>query len=198
MRFIAALFFIVSTVSTYAQKQQIPADYTAFKQQYKNDLFEIIKSDTANISFYDYNPKMIIVAEVQLLENQPVFKMATHSGKTKDAQKYARIKFMVNRKQYQLYLYQLLSLKADSSMADELFLPFRDKTSGSTSYGGGRYLDFKIGDIQNGSLKIDFNRAYNPYCAFTTGYNCPIPPGENTLAIDVLAGESYKADKFQH
>ncbi|MEP6676718.1 MAG: DUF1684 domain-containing protein [Ferruginibacter sp.] len=72
---------------------------------------------------------------------------------------------------------------------DYLFIPFTDITSGNTSYGGGRYIDVEKKDIKNNQLDLDFNKAYNPYCAYTTGYNCPIPPRENNLAIEILAGE---------
>jgi uncharacterized protein (DUF1684 family) len=68
-------------------------------------------------------------------------------------------------------------------------VPFGDATSGFESYGGGRYLDFTISDIKNNFLPIDFNKAYNPYCAYTAGYSCPIPPKENLLNASISAGE---------
>jgi len=80
--------------------------------------------------------------------------------------------------------------------ADYLFIPFTDNTSGNESYGGGRYLDYKISDIKNNKLLLDFNKAYNPYCAYTTGYNCPIPPAENDLKVAIKAGE--KAFEKKH
>ena len=72
---------------------------------------------------------------------------------------------------------------------DYLFIPFGDATSGLTSYGGGRYMDFTLADIKDNTLVIDFNKAYNPYCAYTIGYNCPIPPKENLLTEAINAGE---------
>jgi uncharacterized protein len=73
------------------------------------------------------------------------------------------------------------------------FIPFIDEGSGQSSYEGGRYLDFKMSNIVDNKLIIDFNKAYNPYCAFTTGYNCPIPPSENTLPVVITAGEKMFA-----
>jgi hypothetical protein len=72
---------------------------------------------------------------------------------------------------------------------DYLFLPFKDATSGQETYGGGRYLDLRTGDIQNGQVMLDFNRSYNPYCAFKEGYPCPIPPKNNVLSVSIEAGE---------
>jgi uncharacterized protein (DUF1684 family) len=68
-----------------------------------------------------------------------------------------------------------------------LFVPFTDLTSGKETYGGGRYLDLEVPD--GDSLEVDFNYAYNPYCAYTDGYSCPIPKPESRLSISILAGE---------
>jgi uncharacterized protein (DUF1684 family) len=71
-----------------------------------------------------------------------------------------------------------------------LFLPFTDRTTGKESYDGGRYIDLDMSSIQNNEVVIDFNKAYNPYCAYVSGrYSCPIPPAENRLAVAVKAGE---------
>ena len=70
-----------------------------------------------------------------------------------------------------------------------LFVPFTDATTGKQSYGSGRYLEFYKKDIENNTLQLDFNKAYNPYCAYATGYKCPIPPRENRLSISIKAGE---------
>ncbi len=67
------------------------------------------------------------------------------------------------------------------------FLPFRDATSGNTTYGGGRYLDPQ--ETPDGNVIVDFNYAYNPYCAYNEDWTCPIPPNENILDVPVRAGE---------
>ena len=72
---------------------------------------------------------------------------------------------------------------------DYLFVPFKDLTNAHETYGGGRYLDFRMKDIEGASCVLDFNKAYNPYCAYSEGYNCPIPPRENHLEVRVEAGE---------
>ena len=71
--------------------------------------------------------------------------------------------------------------------SEQLFLPFIDQTSGEDTYGAGRYLDldFPIND----EIILDFNKAYNPYCAYTESYSCPFPPKANILSIAIKAGE---------
>jgi uncharacterized protein (DUF1684 family) len=87
-------------------------------------------------------------------------------------------------------VYQSEELMKLPDYADYLFLPFTDATSGEESYANGRYIDLRIKDIGNNQYTIDFNKAYNPYCAYVSGkYNCPIPPAENNLAVAIRAGE---------
>lgn len=70
---------------------------------------------------------------------------------------------------------------------DELFLPFRDATSGKETYGAGRYLEPV--ELEDGTILVDFNLAYNPYCAYSPHYSCPLPPFENWLKVPIRAGE---------
>lgn len=191
------IFLCLFATATYGQ-QHYTDSLKHYQQAYITDLYPIIKDDTAFIRFYPLHTKMIVEAKVTLLPDEKPFKLTTSSGKTKDAQKYALLTFNINGKPYQLYTYQLLKLKEKAETANELFLPFTDLTSGKESYGGGRYIDLQIGNIVNNKIIIDFNKAYNPYCAFTTGYNCPIPPRENVLPLPVKAGEKYLKDKFKH
>lgn len=197
MRIFFLFAFVFSFYAASAQKHT-DSSFHAYQRQYKDDLYDIIKEDTGQIAFYPFNAKMIVNAKVTLLHNEPVFKMTTSSGKTKDAQKYALLEFSLNGKPFRIFAYQLLVLKNKAETADELFVPFTDLTCGNTSYGGGRYMDFKTKDIVNNKLRIDFNKAYNPYCAFTTGYNCPIPPRENDIPVSIKAGEKYNSEKFKH
>lgn len=170
----------------------------SFQKKYVVDLFPIIKSNTEFIQFFPINKAYKVLATVKMLVNEPPFKMITSSGKTRDAEKVAAVTFTLQGKQQKLFAYRFLSQKGNPSSANTFFIPFVDLTSNVESYGGGRYLDFNLSDIQNNQLLIDFNKAYNPYCAFTVGYNCPIPPKENTITIKVKAGEKYWKEKFQH
>jgi uncharacterized protein (DUF1684 family) len=68
-----------------------------------------------------------------------------------------------------------------------LFLPFGDATNGTQTYAGGRYVDLR--ELSDGRLRLDFNRAYNPYCAYNARWVCPLPPAQNRMAVAVRAGE---------
>ncbi len=86
---------------------------------------------------------------------------------------------------------RLLLLKNEGTIS----VLFRDATSGLESYGGGRYIDIPAEKVQGNSLIIDFNDAYNPYCAYAPDYACPLPPPENTLTAAIEAGETYHDEK---
>ncbi len=83
---------------------------------------------------------------------------------------------------------RLLVLKHDKTLS----ILFKDATNGRETYGGGRYIDLEVDDAQDNRLVIDFNEAYNPYCAYNHEYACPLPPAENKLTVAVRAGEKYR------
>lgn len=188
MKHTLLILFILPVIGASGQSTYTDSlnDYQAL---YKKNLADIIQFDTAFVRFYAPNPAWRVLAKVELLDKQPFFPMRTSSGEPKQARKYARISFMLNKKVYRLFAYQLSMLLESEEHKDNFFIPFLDAGSGASHYGGGRYLDFKTGDIDNKTLVIDFNKAYNPYCAFASGYSCPIPPRENVVNTLVKAGE---------
>jgi uncharacterized protein (DUF1684 family) len=122
------------------------------------------------------------------------FDMATHSGKTKKFRQWAELRFAdpISRG---LKFYTLRAIErvnpppGDTVSRLTLFIPFYDETNSGDTYGGGRYMDVPKAAVNNGRLVVDFNKAYNPYCAFAEGFSCPIPPAENKLTLAVKAGE---------
>ncbi|MBD2721518.1 DUF1684 domain-containing protein [Hymenobacter armeniacus] len=103
------------------------------------------------------------------------------------AEKYLRwgqAKFRVDNQVQQLALYR----KADGKDST-LFIPFTDATNGRETYGGGRYLDAPLPEPDAAEIQLDFNQAYNPYCAYNNAYSCPVPPAENRLRVPIAAGE---------
>jgi uncharacterized protein (DUF1684 family) len=186
MRSIFLAIFQLTSLLCFAQT---PKELQKHRQQYKADLAKDIKADTSKVEFYPFKKEFIVTANVTELKNQPVFPMTTSSGIKKDAQKFVSVNFLYRGNRYTLYGYQLIKLKESKDYADHFFIPFKDLTTGNSTYAAGRYLDFTFADIKNNKLVIDFNKAYNPYCAFTDGYNCPIPPKENSLRFAVAAGE---------
>ena len=102
------------------------------------------------------------------------------------------LSFTINGQLLKLNVYQSEPEIDSDADSDYLFLPFLDATNGETSYGGGRYIDLTIPTTDE--LIIDFNKAYNPYCAYNEKYSCPIVPRENYLALEIRAGvKRFKA-----
>lgn len=83
---------------------------------------------------------------------------------------------------------RLMAYAFDTSKVDILFIPFRDKTTGKESYGGGRYIEMPYKGEQD-VITLDFNLAFNPYCHYNKDYTCPLVPYDNTLNIAITAGE---------
>ncbi|HEV7781751.1 MAG TPA: DUF1684 domain-containing protein [Chitinophagaceae bacterium] len=178
----------IATIASTAQSSYKDS-IAVFQLHYKSELYSIIKDDTAHIKFYPAETVYRVTAFVEKLSGEKFFPMATSSGITKQAIKYARLRFTLDGKAYILYGYQLSTLLETEKYKNDFFIPFTDGTTGTDSYMGGKYIDFSTTDISDNKLVIDFNRSYNPYCAFRKGYNCPIPPKENTLTAEIRAGE---------
>jgi hypothetical protein len=145
--------------------------------------------EKALLRFYPLNPTYRAAARIERYVDSPWFPMAT-SGRTPQIQrKYGRLTFTIHDTVVHLLIYQSQALMQKAATRDYLFIPFTDATSGVDSYGGGRYIDCAVTDIQGSILVLDFNKAYNPYCAYKAGFNCPIPPRENDLPVAIQAGE---------
>ena len=147
------------------------------------------KKDFNGLSFFPIDKEYKIDANFELINNDEIYNFETSSGRNKSYIRYGKLSFILKGKDYQLTVFQKSPI--DPQYLDDLFLPFNDKTNNISSYGGGRYIDLKLADIQENKVSLDFNKAYNPYCAYEDGYSCPIPPKENELDIEIKAGVSY-------
>jgi uncharacterized protein (DUF1684 family) len=202
----AILLFTLALMSGLGKSQPAVDNYTqAIQLKRYNSKKEIISetraplqaSDTSLLDYYtpDFNWKL--EAKIDLTPNDTVFQMPTSSGKTKPYKRYGIAKMQHRGKEFELSIYQNQNFLNDPELKDYLFIPFLDATNGETTYEGGRYIDLKLYEIKNGMAVIDFNLCYNPYCAYSTGYNCPVPPAENRLKIKIEAGEK-KIKKSNH
>ncbi len=116
-----------------------------------------------------------------------IIKMPTSSGKEKVYEVVGMVTIRLKKQPIDtLYILQDTTLQNHPLYKEYYFIPFRDLTTGNQTYGAGRYLDIKL---TGKKVEIDFNKAYNPYCAFSYRYNCPIPPKCNDLNISIKAGE---------
>ncbi len=147
-------------------------------------------ADTAFLDFFPPNTDWSIpLAKFERTPDAKPFEMMTYSGQKRDYVQFGVAKFEVAGQALTLNIYQNLRLIKDSLYRDHLFLPFKDLTNGEETYGGGRYMDLRQSDIYGPFIQLDFNECYNPWCAFSDGFNCPIPPKENHLEVEVRAGE---------
>ncbi len=147
----------------------------------------LTKKDLATfkgLDFYPVRKKFRVKAKFTRTENALPFKMKTTTDRAPEYVKYGELEFMLDGKKIKVTVYQSIRLK--EKYKDYLFLPFRDLTSGKTSYGGGRYVDLKI--PEGNTIIIDFNKAYNPYCAYNHRYSCVVPPAENFIDVKIKAG----------
>ncbi len=150
------------------------------------------------LRFFKAKSKFKVVAKIELTEKIAPIQIKTYSGKEKTFKQYAWAYFEIQGKQHKLALYEMFGQGKIPQMNDDLFVPFKDFTSGGKTYGGGRYIDIKKSSIDNGLLTIDFNRCYNPYCAYSSGYNCPVPPVVNHIQSKITAGEKmYNGPKMK-
>ena len=117
---------------------------------------------------------------MNLYEHVEVVELQTSSGSIASYLRWGKISFEVDDKVVDLTMFK------DRS-SDNLFLPFADATSGNETYGAGRYLDIEM--QPDGNMLVDFNYAYNPYCAYNENWSCPLTPAENRLGVAIRAGE---------
>jgi len=158
---------------------------------------EVVKGDDKKfMQFYPVNKAYRVVADFKPSASGEWLTFKTSGTKNKVFKLYGTLSFLLKGKACQLNIYQSQELTTNPEYKNYLFLPFTDLTTGNETYGSGRYLDLTTTEIQNGKLVLDFNKAYNPYCAYVSGvYNCPIPPKENNLPVAVKAGEKAFAKK---
>jgi uncharacterized protein (DUF1684 family) len=142
------------------------------------------------LPFYPVDEGFRVIAEFTRTPDEKPFPMPTSSDRTPIYVKYGILKFFLQGQEHQLSIYQNQQLQKMPGYEDYLFLPFTDLTSGDSSYGGGRYIDIRIPKRKR--VLLDFNKAYNPYCAYSDGYSCPIPPKENDLAAAIKVGVMYE------
>jgi hypothetical protein len=120
---------------------------------------------------------------LKLSEDRPVFEMPTSTGALRRMQLVGQLQFSLQGQPRSLGAF----VEEGTQQIDRLFVPFADLTTGKDTYSAGRYLD--IQPTGTGYYTIDFNRAYNPYCAYNASYECPYPPPSNRLDVAIAAGE---------
>ncbi len=192
MKKLILAFIAFAPLTIFAQ--DFKAEIEKHREEYKADFLKnasspLKKEDFEYLRFYEPNEKFRVTCEFVATKRGKPFEVPTSSGQTATYTKFGELKFEIDEKPYKLAVYQSLRLRNLPQYRDYLFIPFKDLTNGKESYGGGRYLDLRMKEIAGDKIYLDFNKAYNPYCAFSAGYSCPIPPKENHLKVAIEAGE---------
>lgn len=189
MKIIFSVLTFFLSASAFAQ-HPYEDSLQAFRTNYVQT-HEVVKGDEKKaMQFYPVDKNYCVVARFQKATDSKWLTFPTSGKLTKVFKLYGTLAFEINGQPLQLNVYQSQDLLLNNAYKNYLFLPFTDSTTGNETYEGGRYIDLTTNEIQNGTVVLDFNKAYNPYCAYVSGkYNCPIPPKENTLPVAVKAGE---------
>lgn len=144
------------------------------------------RTDFPGLDYFDPNPDLAFTARVNRLpDTEPLIEMETSTGDTRFFRRWGTFSFTVDGDTAELTIYS-------DPQVEDFFLPFKDATNGDETYGAGRYLDNHrpgLDRVGEEEFEVDFNFAYNPYCAYSPYYSCPLPPRENWLSVPIRAGE---------
>lgn len=152
----------------------------------KNDVLKF-----KGLEYFEIDLKYHVLAGFEVDTSEAPFSMPTTTERKPVYRKFGTVRFMLHDSIFSLTAYQNLDYLTKNPDSKQLFIPFKDLTNSFDSYGGGRYLDIDIPSTD--SVRIDFNKAYNPFCAYDERWSCPLPPPENYINTLIKAGEKkYK------
>lgn len=191
-----ALIALLGVFALRADAQRSPqTDVLAYRdsvdQVFADPELSILPDDVREIfigiDYFAYDERFRVSARFKRIKRGRVFKMKTTTDRLPEYKPYGTLTFELMGKKERLTVYQNIELIKKEGYEDYIFLPFTDATNGESTYGGGRYLDLRIGDLGPTTV-LDFNRCYNPYCVYSKKYSCPIPPSENHIEQAIEAG----------
>jgi uncharacterized protein (DUF1684 family) len=189
------LFYSMSTgVVDKGYAEQVEADREQKNEFMRSDPGSPFASDTASFEGLKYFPpdaRFKVVADLEYVEDKQVVVLETNDGLQQRYLEYARASFRLDNSEHKLLILEVME---SGPFRGTLFLAFADQTSAFETYGAGRYLDV-VKTPGATTISLDFNKAYNPYCAYADSYSCPLPPRENILSVAIKAGEMvYKTE----
>ena len=179
-------------------RRQIAADRMKENEEFLNPVTSPLDSTELlsfkGLRYFPVDEAYKVIAKIERFQNQDTFALPHSHERTKTYRKFGKISFSLKDQNHELIL--LESAHKKPGYENYILLCFKDETSGKTTYGAGRYIDLII--PEKDEIEVDFNKAYNPYCAYSERYTCPIPPKENTLNIAVEAGVKYDNGEIEH
>lgn len=190
------LIAVIALIIYSLQGGKSAADYQAFVEKDRKEKVEYLKTGEGSpfvkdnipfeeLKYFPTNEKFNIRAKLEFIEEKKLVLLGTSDGKEQKYLEYAHAIFDLDGVENKLLILESMEM---GPQRGQLFLAFADETSGIETYGAGRYLDVKKIPAAS-SVDLDFNLAYNPYCAYSDSFSCPFPPKENILKVAILAGE---------
>ncbi len=177
-------------IDTAAYYEEIAAYRSgAIQSLWQSERQPILPGDTIHLHFFNPNIEYRMPCKLKIIRDPKPFEMATYSGLVQKYIPYGVLEMEHQGQSFSMEVYQNYELLKSEEYSDYLFLPFKDHTNGETTYGGGRYLNLSAVEIKEKGCMVDFNKAYNPWCAYRDDFNCPIPPVANHLEFEIRAGE---------
>lgn len=148
-----------------------------------------VKDKVKGLDYFPADEQYKLIASYEKIKADSITVIPTYSGKQNDYIEFGRLTFNLAGQEHTLTAFKGLKSMRLPQYRNKIFIMFKDETNEITTYGGGRYIYIEESLIQNDKIELDFNKAFNPYCAYSDGYNCPIPPLENHLNVEINAGE---------
>jgi uncharacterized protein (DUF1684 family) len=191
------LVIAISSCTEYKKENRLDDDYTnKLKQERENKDWEMkydqhspFKVDTsaryAPLKYFESSAEFIFKSILFRYNDQDTVSVFGTKGEERKAIKTGYVILNYNGKKYNLNIYKSFSREGQEYYS----IWFTDQTTGKESYHVGRYIDFEIDPNPGFEYTIDFNRAYNPYCAYSDKFTCPIPRKEDHLDFEIRAGE---------
>ena len=170
---------------------------TSFKSESESPLKVKDRIKFKRLPFFKINKRLALNVTWKRCSDSSWFEMTTTTDRKPIYRKYATLFFSIGDDDIELIAFQPKSLFHKKSWENYLFVPFGDKSNGNRTYGGGRYVEIRL-DLNKKSVLLDFNKSYNPYCAYSERYSCPQIPIENILDNKINAGVKYSANKYHH
>lgn len=194
---IIVLVVITLVIVFYAMReaQNDPAYATEIKRERKEkdrfmrtsdqSPFAKTKDNFTGLHYFEPDIKYRIIADLSPIRDKKVVVLPTNDGQEQRYLEYAFAEFKLDGVNNKL---TILEVMETGIFRGKLFLAFGDETSAHETYGAGRYLDL-VKTPGSSTITLDFNKAYNPYCAYNDTYSCPMPPVDNLLRVAIKAGE---------
>ncbi len=194
---LAAILFFQACERKSAREELAPASFEAelrqergekdavFRSGLQSPLPPAEKSRFKGLNYYPPNPALQFRVKLYRYPTPRPVRLGTNTGEIQSGLRYGYFEFKIDGVACRLQVYRMDDTPAEGGPL--LFIPFKDATSGSETYAAGRYID--LHENTSGIYDLDFNRAFNPYCAYGKGYSCPVPPEENRLTVPIRAGE---------